>query len=289
MSTTRTSTGHEHSNADWLDLHFEANRTEYRAALDLVGIQPGWHVLDAATGAGSYLPWIADMVGPRGRISTIDLAPENVEIVRQRLESEWKITVPIDVHAGSVMELPFAAESFDAVWFANTSQYLPDDELEAALAEFKRVLKPGGILALKDVDNGLWATYPGPSNVYFALFEYYRYSDGWNQAKGLNSRMWNMHRWFKDAGFVDVEQRLMPIEWRAPLTPAQREMVRQAGVMFADVVLTHVGSAKQRLPQDVQQYWEIARDPDHPDHPVHHEDFYFRDGQMVVVGRKPME
>ena len=149
MSKTRTSTGHEHSSTDWLDLHFEANRREYRAALDLVGIQPGWHVLDAACGAGSFLPWIAELVGSAGHISTIDLAPENVEIVRHRLDVEWESEVPVDVYEGSVTQLPFDDNTFDAVWFANTSQYLPDDELARALSEFHRVLKRGGTLALK--------------------------------------------------------------------------------------------------------------------------------------------
>jgi len=76
-----TSTGVANSAADWLDDHFEYARPEYEAQLCAVGIQPGWRVLDAACGAGSFLPWIADLVGPSGNIAALDLTPENVAVV----------------------------------------------------------------------------------------------------------------------------------------------------------------------------------------------------------------
>ena len=282
-----SSKGHPQSSADWLDLHFEANRREYRAALDLVGIQPGWHVLDAACGAGSFLPWIAELVGSAGHISTIDLAPENVEIVKQRLHREWHFETTVDVFEGSVMDLPFSDETFDAIWFANTSQYLPDGELATALSEFHRVLKPGGTLALKDVDLGLWAVYPGPPTAYFALIEIALKSDKWTQGKGTMSRIWNMHRWFKDAGFVEVRQHLMPIEWRAPLTDAQRSTFLRGSVRLAALVRQAVASGEFEIQEDVRRFWEIVGDPNHSDHPTKSEDFYRRDGQMVVIGKVP--
>ncbi len=71
------------SETGWLDTHFEACRPEYEAQLRAVGIQPGWRVLDAASGAGSFLPWLADIVGPGGQLAALDLTPENVTTVEQ--------------------------------------------------------------------------------------------------------------------------------------------------------------------------------------------------------------
>jgi arsenite methyltransferase len=83
MSSTYTSsTGHEASAAGWLDLHFESARPEYEDALRQVGIQPGWHVLDAGCGGGSFLPLIAEETGPTGSVAAIDLAPENIARAR---------------------------------------------------------------------------------------------------------------------------------------------------------------------------------------------------------------
>ena len=74
------STGLVLTNAALLDVHFEACRPEYEVMLRSVGLQPGWRVLDAGCGSGSYRPLIAEAVGPTGAIAALDLAPENVAI-----------------------------------------------------------------------------------------------------------------------------------------------------------------------------------------------------------------
>jgi hypothetical protein len=73
-----TSPGHTFAESDWLDVHFLAMQSEYEEMLRWVGIQPGWHVLDAAY--GSFLPLMTELVGPSGKISAMDLAPENIAI-----------------------------------------------------------------------------------------------------------------------------------------------------------------------------------------------------------------
>ncbi|MEZ4571017.1 MAG: methyltransferase domain-containing protein [Thermomicrobiales bacterium] len=272
---------------DWLDLHFEANRSDYEAALRSAGIEQGWHVLDAACGAGNYLPWISELVGSKGSITALDLAPENIAIVKQRCVLEWHLDAAIETSEGSVLDLPYPDQTFDAIWFANTSQYLPDEELTITLAEFRRVLKPDGLLAVKDMDIGMWAIVPGPADAFWKFFAYLIHSEGWNQIKGLSSRAWNMQNWLGHAGFTDIRQQTLPIEWRAPLTEAQRGCLTQMLGDFSSQILQLVASGELRLPDDVRQFWAIAGEPDHPDHPVNSDDCYSRDGQFVATGRAP--
>ena len=52
-----------------------------------VGIQPGWRVVDAGCGSGSFLPLLAKLVGSEGHISAFDLAPENIEAVENLVNS----------------------------------------------------------------------------------------------------------------------------------------------------------------------------------------------------------
>src|SRR4051812_16808530 len=80
-----TSTGFDSSEVGWLDDHFAMARPEYEAQLRAVGIQPGWRVLDAGSGGGGYLPWLADLVGPTGAIVALDLTPENVAALERRV------------------------------------------------------------------------------------------------------------------------------------------------------------------------------------------------------------
>ena len=154
----------------WLDAHFETCRPEYGAMLRSVGIQTGWHVLDAGCGGGSFLPLISELVGPSGRIAALDLASDNIAAVEQRVV-EWDLPTPVDARVGSVLALPYADDTFDAVWCAATSQYLTGAELATSLAEFRRVVRPGGLVAIKDVDGTAIGFVPAPPLIIAHLFE----------------------------------------------------------------------------------------------------------------------
>jgi 2-polyprenyl-3-methyl-5-hydroxy-6-metoxy-1,4-benzoquinol methylase len=63
---------------DIVAAHFAACAEDYLAASRGVGIERGWRVLDAGCGGGSFLPWLAEIVGPDGWwLAALDLAPES--------------------------------------------------------------------------------------------------------------------------------------------------------------------------------------------------------------------
>jgi hypothetical protein len=64
-----SSAGQAMTATSYLDAHFEVCRPEYEATLRAVGIQPGWRVLDAGCCGGSFLPPLAEGVGPRRQAS----------------------------------------------------------------------------------------------------------------------------------------------------------------------------------------------------------------------------
>jgi len=115
----RISTGHVAGAVSWLDAHFESARAEYQQALRFVGIQPFWRVLDAGCRAEGYLPLLCEQVGSAGRVSALDLAPENVAQVRA-----WNRL--------------FADATFDCVWCANVAVYLTEAEFTQVVGELRR-------------------------------------------------------------------------------------------------------------------------------------------------------
>jgi ubiquinone/menaquinone biosynthesis C-methylase UbiE len=142
-----------------LDIHFESARAEYEEALRFAGIKPGWTVLDAGCGSGGYVPLMCEHVGSTGRVAALDLAPENVAQV-ERLVSGGRCAAPVDLRVGSVLDLPFADATFDCVWSANLAQYLTKTEFALVMGEFRRVAKPGGLVAVKDFDATLYQFLP---------------------------------------------------------------------------------------------------------------------------------
>jgi predicted methyltransferase len=69
------STGLLGTASSFLDEHFETCRPSYEAMLRSVGVRPGRRVLDAACGAGSFLPLMSKLVGPPRQHSGVRPGP----------------------------------------------------------------------------------------------------------------------------------------------------------------------------------------------------------------------
>jgi SAM-dependent methyltransferase len=112
-------------------------------------LRPGMDVLDAGCGVGSIALDLAPRIAP-GRIVGIDADPEQIEVARSSA-IERKIE-NAKFHVASVYELPFADESFDAV-YANAVLLYVRDRVRA-LGEMRRILRPTGLAAVSDDDLG---------------------------------------------------------------------------------------------------------------------------------------
>ena len=116
--------------------------SERLAQLVLLG--PGGRVLDVGCGAGGALLPAARRVGPNGEAVGIDIAPGMVERTRAAAEEAGLGQVRAEVMDGAA--LTFEDERFDAVLAAFTLAAIPD--AERALAEWRRVLRPTGMLGV---------------------------------------------------------------------------------------------------------------------------------------------
>ena len=286
VEATITSTGHGQSSAAWLDLHFEDCRPEYEAMLRSVGLQSGWQVLDAGTGGGAFLPLMAELVGAGGSIAALDLAPENVAAVRERLAA-WHLPCPVVVGQGTLLALPYPDAHFDAAWCANVSQYLTDDELATALAELRRVVRPGGLVAVKEFEGGHLMFAPADPAIPARMYEVGRRTAPVAMSGQLRARQ--MGGWLRRAGLVDVWQRTTLSERVAPLRPIARrhcaDFFRLLGQYYLDAAANDPEVARI-LATDLP-FLRDQLDPDSPAALVNSPDFYRCEGAVVAVGRVP--
>ena len=275
--STRTSTGHGLSEGSYLDSHFETMKPEYEAMIRSVGLKSGWSVLDAGCGGGSFLPLLAELVGSNGHISAFDLAPENIERVEALVENK-EFPCAMDTRVGNLTSLPYEDDRFDAVWCANITQYLTNDELSQMLAEFRRVVRPGGLVAVKEIDLTANLFSPFDQTMIWRLYDAARHHVPPMQG-GL--RTFQLPTWFKQAGLISVGFESFLSERKAPLRPIEREFI-------STILQVHPqAAASVDLPEQDMVAWRALADFDSPSHILKHPDFYFREGHIVVVGQAP--
>jgi SAM-dependent methyltransferase len=96
-----------------------------------------WEILDAGCGTGG----MTKMLASRGRVTGIDFSSEALRLAKTRDLS--------GLVRASVGELPFTNERFDLVTCFDVLYHLKVEDDVEALSEFRRVLRPGGILHVR--------------------------------------------------------------------------------------------------------------------------------------------
>ncbi|MEZ4708044.1 MAG: methyltransferase domain-containing protein [Caldilineaceae bacterium] len=263
---------------DWLDAHFVAMQPEYEEMLRWVGLQPGWCVLDAGCGTGGFLPLMSELVGHTGKVSAMDLAPENIAVVEARqAQSQW--AAPVAAQVGNMFHLPYEDNSFDAVWSANTSQYCTDEELLKMLSEFRRVVRPGGLIAIKEYDITSMQFQPTTPMLTVHLYEALC-----RMGKQYYCQLFRtilLPQWLRNAGLKNIRQKPTLMTRLQPLRAVEKTFVCNFLAFFA----YHAKDAD--LPADERQIWEKLGDINSPDHIINHPDFQYRGIQTVFVGCAP--
>ena len=166
------------------------------------GIAPGMLVADIGCGIGTISCWLAEQVGPTGKVAGVDISPGQVEQAQKAAQSAGFSHAHF-TQAGAY-ETGLESEAFDLVFCRFVLMHV--QHIDTALQEMKRVLKPGGVLAVEDGDFS--TPFCDPPNVAFArCIELYRAIGEQHNEDFLLGR--KLYRLVRAAGFREVEAALV--------------------------------------------------------------------------------
>ncbi len=94
---------------------------------------------DLGAGVGFFAPPILERLGPEGRLFLVDIDSENLELARQRVAGDPRVTVLV---GSAASPLPIPSESVDRVLLSLVLCCLVDKE--SAMDQVWRILRPGG-------------------------------------------------------------------------------------------------------------------------------------------------
>ncbi len=271
-----SSTGHFLTECSYLDSHYNAARRQYNKMVRSIGFHKGWSVLDAGSGNGCFIPTLSRILGNNGTIYAIDLSQENINSIKKHIDNE-NFACRVFADIGSITSMRYRSNSFDAIWCSNVFQYLTDREKEQTISEFYRIVRPGGLIAIKELD--LSASYICPDLLVF-----------WNIIKRMKFYT-QIHSTLhtpeiaKIALQIDLEivkHKTFLVEWIPPLKPADLLYLNAISQFFGNFALKFDLSEKELF------FANRLINPFSEDYYINSKDFYWREAYAVFIFKVPI-
>jgi ubiquinone/menaquinone biosynthesis C-methylase UbiE len=173
-----------------------ARSAQTHAAFFLPHLKSGMKLLDCGCGPGTVTLGFAQIVAPGSAVGT-DIEPSQMVLATKTAAERSVANVRFE--AANIYELPFEDSSFDAVFMSALIGNLR--EPTRGLREAYRVLKPGGVIGVKEFDHGGDIVYPNEPAMakYDELYQRLRAENGHN---GESGRM--IGALLLEAGFSDL-------------------------------------------------------------------------------------
>ena len=175
---------------------FHRRRAASHAAFFIPYLRPGMTLLDCGCGPGTITQDFAAAVAPAG-VMGVDIEPDQIRSIQAQASAREKSNLRFA--AADIFTLPFADNTFDAVFLHGVLEHLRDPV--EALGEARRVLRHGGLAGARHADFGGFLLEPvaPPLDRFATLFEELMVHNGSDPKAGRHQV-----RWLQEAGFEVV-------------------------------------------------------------------------------------
>jgi SAM-dependent methyltransferase len=206
------------------DLRIRRQEPEARRIIADLGLAAGSQGLDVGCGVGLYALWLAEAVGRGGRVVGIEPELEKVEAARALVGAK---TEPgrLEFARGDGTEIPLPDRSVDWVWCGDVLHHIV--ETEQALREFRRIVRPGGRIIVKESQVLSAMFLPGHPELERRIqLAEIRRTVAEGAGRSFQERRQTTIASLRAAGLTEVGLRTYMLERRAPLAPADHDYIQ---------------------------------------------------------------
>jgi len=250
-----------------------------REAIDEIAPEPGSVGVDLGCGIGVDSLLLAAAVGDGGRVIGLDPSSRMLEAARASAVGSGH-TQTVEFCEGSIDRLPFDDSSVDWIWCKDVFWPMPGvvGDPVAALGELRRVLRPGGKVALLYwTSQTLLAGYPRLEALLgMHLVESMPYLGG----VPPEQHFLRAAGWMRQAGFVDLRTRALGAGHLGPMDQATQDSMSCLFNMF-------FGEMEARLSGDDWAQLRRITEPGSPDYLPRREDYSCLLTYSLFIGVRP--
>lgn len=217
-----------------------------RAHLAATGLGPGWCCLEVGGGGGSVGTWLAEQVGPEGRVTVTDIAPDRM--------AGAPLPDNLRVIRHDIVHDPLPEDTYDLVHARLVLLHLP--ERLDVLARLVRSLRPGGLLVLEEFDCRWTPVLAAPDPAAADLFHLVHDAFLARLAHAGADVQWGsrIYQALRDAGLHEVAATTYSQAW--PGASPAIALHRANSVQLRGELLDSGISAQQ-----LQDFWNLLENP----------------------------
>jgi demethylmenaquinone methyltransferase/2-methoxy-6-polyprenyl-1,4-benzoquinol methylase len=253
---------------------------EARRAIADLALPDASHGLDVGCGVGLYAVWLAETIGPGGRVTGIEPKEERVEFARSVVAGLPAVD-RVRLRDGDATAVDAPDATYDWLWCGDVLHHVP--ETLTALREFRRVVRPGGLIVVKESQVMPSMFLPGhpelERRIQAAEIEFSRAEAG---PRTFQERRQRTAESLREAGLPTVGVRTYVIQRCAPLDGPSREYIRR--VVFernwGERIREHLGEEDWRRRSALCE-------PSSPDDLLSRPDYYCLSSFCVFTARRP--
>jgi demethylmenaquinone methyltransferase/2-methoxy-6-polyprenyl-1,4-benzoquinol methylase len=234
-----------------------------RSALQALQLPSGSRGLDAGCGIGLQALLLAEIVGPAGHITGLDLSPVLL-VHAEEIVKRARLSDRISFQEGDVKKLPFEDDTFNWAWSADCVGYAPLEPLPL-LKELARVVNPGGSVAILAWSNE--KILPGHPLLEASLNATSAGIAPFVKEKKPRAHFLRALGWFRDAGLENPTAQTFVGDVHAPLTDDLRRALQ---ALFQ---MRWPGVESELSQEDWAEYQRLCL-PESPDFILDHPDYY---------------